>query len=155
MVTFLYILHCMGFSVNSRTWGEGGRWWDRQYRVWTTRWVASWLLHMQEIVPVDYWHQAYTGKHLKIQPLAIGRQDFLNGYILYEFNSSPDEDCSNQVSLIRLGNIKLEARFRQLLTWPITFIVYAVIEISNRRQVLVDYYWDWRNEYRPTNGCYG
>ncbi len=34
----------------------GGRWWDRQYRVWTTRCVASWmlLLHMQEIVPVDF-----------------------------------------------------------------------------------------------------
>ncbi len=56
MVTFLYILHCMGFSVNSRWWGEGGRWWDRQYRVWTTWCVASWmlLLHMQEIVPVDF-----------------------------------------------------------------------------------------------------
>ncbi len=47
MVTFLYILHCMGFSVNSRWWGAvqgvdhpvcwGGRWWDRQ-----------------EIVPVDF-----------------------------------------------------------------------------------------------------
>ncbi len=48
MVTFLYILHCMGFSVNSRWWGavqgvgppgvlRGGRWWDRQ-----------------EIVPVDF-----------------------------------------------------------------------------------------------------
>ncbi len=46
----------MGFSVNSRTWGEGGRWWDRQYRVWTTPCVASWmlLLHMQEIVPVAF-----------------------------------------------------------------------------------------------------
>ncbi len=76
---FVYItLH--RFSVNSRWWGEGGRWWDRQYRVWTTRGVASWmlLLHMQEIVPVDfrgafcpleggggqtYWHQAYRCTH--------------------------------------------------------------------------------------------
>ncbi len=54
------ILH--GFSVNSRWWGEG-EWClyqvhrvDRQYRVWTPQCAASWmlLLHMQEIVPVDF-----------------------------------------------------------------------------------------------------
>ncbi len=35
---------------------------DRQYRVWTPQCAASWmlLLYMQEIVPVDYWHQAYS-----------------------------------------------------------------------------------------------
>ncbi len=85
-----------------------------------------------------------TGRHLKNNPLAIDRQDFLNGYTLYGFNLSPDEDCSNHVSLIRSGNIRLEARFRQPLSQSITIIVYAIfdsiIEISNRRQVLIDYY---------------
>ncbi len=85
-----------------------------------------------------------TGRHLKNQALAIDRQDFLNGYTLYGFNLSPDEDCSNHVSLTRSGNIRLEARFRQPLTRSITIIVYAIFdsifEISIRRQVLVDYY---------------
>ncbi len=85
-----------------------------------------------------------TGRHLKNQSLAIDRQDFLNGYTLYRFTLSPDEDCSNHVSLTRSGNIRLEARFRQPLTRSITIIVYAIfdsiVEISNRRQVLVDYY---------------
>ncbi len=85
-----------------------------------------------------------TGRHLKNQALAIDRQDFLNGYTLYGFNLSPDEDCSNHVSLTRSGNIRLEARFRQPLARSITIIVYAIfdsiVEISNRRQVLVDYY---------------
>ncbi len=85
-----------------------------------------------------------TGRHLKNNPLAIDRQDFLNGYTLYGFNLSHDEDCSNHVSLTRSGNIRLEARFRQPLSQSITIIVYAIfdsiIEISNRRQVLIDYY---------------
>ncbi len=60
--------------------GEGrGKWWDRQYRVWIPQCAApldvtvtyardsfvdspsvlrpGW--HMQEIAPVDYWHQAH------------------------------------------------------------------------------------------------
>lgn len=85
-----------------------------------------------------------TGRHLKNQALAIDREDFLNGYTLYAFNLAPDEECGQHVSLIKSGNIRLEARFRQPLTSTINLIVYAifdsVIEISNRRQVLVDYY---------------
>ncbi len=86
-----------------------------------------------------------TGKHLKNQALSINRDDFLRGYSLYAFNLTPDEDCGQHISLIKSGNIRLEARFRQPLTHTINLIVYAVfdsiIEVSNRRQVLVDYYW--------------
>ncbi|XP_053466915.1 uncharacterized protein F54H12.2-like [Ictalurus furcatus] len=85
-----------------------------------------------------------SGKHLKNQPLAIDREDFLHGYTLYAFNLTPDEDCSQHVSLIKSGNIRLEARFRQPLPRTINLIVYAIfdsiIEVSNRRQILVDYY---------------
>ncbi|XP_058632031.1 uncharacterized protein F54H12.2-like [Onychostoma macrolepis] len=85
-----------------------------------------------------------TGRHLKNQALSINRDDFLRGYSLYAFNLMPDEDCGQHISLIKSGNIRLEARFRQPLTHTINLIVYAVfdsiIEVSNRRQVLVDYY---------------
>ncbi len=85
-----------------------------------------------------------TGRHLKDQPLCIGRNDFLNGYTRYAFNLTPDEECGQHISLIKSGNIRVEARFRKPLPNTINLIVYAVfdsiIELSNRRQVLIDYY---------------
>lgn len=85
-----------------------------------------------------------SGKHLKNQALSIDREDFLHGYTLYAFNLTPDEGCGQHVSLIKSGNIRLEARFRQPLPRTINLIVYSifdcVIEVSNRRQILVDYY---------------
>ncbi|XP_048064833.1 uncharacterized protein F54H12.2-like [Megalobrama amblycephala] len=85
-----------------------------------------------------------SGRHLKNQALSIDRDDFLNGYTLYAFNLTPDEECGQHISLIKSGNIRLEARFRQPLPQTINLLVYAVfdsiIEVSNRRQVLVDYY---------------
>ena len=85
-----------------------------------------------------------SGRHLKNQALPFDRTDFLQGYTLYAFNLTPDEECSQHVSLVKSGNIRLEARFRQPLPHTINLIVYAVfdsiIEVSNRRQVLVDFY---------------
>ena len=82
-----------------------------------------------------------SGKHLKNSALA--REEFLNGYMLYAFNLTPDEECAH-LSLIKSGNLRLETCFRQPLAHTINFIVYAVfdsvIEVSNRRQVLLDYY---------------
>ncbi|KAL0150112.1 hypothetical protein M9458_054539 [Cirrhinus mrigala] len=85
-----------------------------------------------------------SGKHLKNQALSIDREDFLQGYTLYAFNLTPDEVCGQHLSLIKAGNIRLEARFRQPLPRTVNLIVYAIydsiIQVSNRRQVLVDYY---------------
>ncbi|XP_062841285.1 uncharacterized protein F54H12.2-like [Trichomycterus rosablanca] len=85
-----------------------------------------------------------SGRHLKNQALSINRQEFLQGYTLYAFNLTPDEECGQHVSLVKSGNIRLEARFRQPLPHTVNLIVYAVfdsiIEVSNRRQVLVDFY---------------
>lgn len=85
-----------------------------------------------------------SGKHLKNQALSIDREDFLQGYTLYAFNLTPDEECGQHISLIKAGNIRLEVRFRQPLPHTINLIVYAIfdsiIQVSNRRQVLVDYY---------------
>ena len=76
--------------------------------------------------------------------MSIDREDFLQGYTLYAFNLSPDEECGQHLSLIKSGNIRLETRFRQPLRSTINLIVYAIfdsiIEVSNRRQVLIDYY---------------
>lgn len=85
-----------------------------------------------------------SGRHLKNQALSIDREDFLQGYTLYAFNLTPDEESGQHISLIKSGNIRLEARFRQPLARTINLILYAtfdsVIEVSNRRQILVDYY---------------
>ncbi|XP_073689440.1 uncharacterized protein F54H12.2-like [Garra rufa] len=83
-----------------------------------------------------------TRRHLKNQPLSINRDDFLKGYSLYAFNLTPDEDCRQHISLIKSGNIRLEARFKQPLVRTINLVVVfdSIIEVSNRRQVLVDYY---------------
>lgn len=85
-----------------------------------------------------------SGRHLKNQALSIDREEFLHGYTIYAFNLTPDEDCGQHVSLIKSGNIRLEARFRQPLPNTINLIVYStfdsVVEVSNRRQILVDYY---------------
>ncbi|KAI2647385.1 hypothetical protein H4Q32_030010 [Labeo rohita] len=43
------------------------------------------------------------------------QKDSLKGYTLYAFNLKPDEDCGQHISLIKSGNIRLEARFKQLL----------------------------------------
>ena len=76
--------------------------------------------------------------------MSIDREDFLQGYTLYAFNLSPDEECGQHLSLIKSGNIRLETRFRQPLRSTINLIVYAIfdsiIEVSNRRQLQIDYY---------------
>jgi hypothetical protein len=85
-----------------------------------------------------------TGRHLKNQPLAIDREDFLNGYTLYAFNLTPDDECGQHMSLIRSGNIRLELRFREPLEHTVNLLIYAtydsLLEISNRRQVLAEHH---------------
>ena len=85
-----------------------------------------------------------TGRYLKDRPLGITRKEFGQGYTLFCFNLEADGGCGPHVSLVRSGNVRLEARFRQPLPKTVNLICYAVfdsvIEISNRRQVLIDHY---------------
>ncbi|XP_078030988.1 uncharacterized protein F54H12.2-like [Epinephelus lanceolatus] len=85
-----------------------------------------------------------TGRHLKDRSLAISRNDFGNGYTLFCFNLEPDDGRAGNVSLIKSGNVRLEVRFRVPLQRTVNLVCYAVydsvIEISNKRQVLLDYY---------------
>ncbi|XP_073712807.1 uncharacterized protein F54H12.2-like [Misgurnus anguillicaudatus] len=50
-----------------------------------------------------------TGRHLKNHALAIDRDEFQAGYSLFAFNLTPDEECSQHLSLVKSGNIRLEA----------------------------------------------
>ncbi|KAI7790097.1 uncharacterized protein F54H12.2-like [Triplophysa rosa] len=85
-----------------------------------------------------------TGRHLKNHWLAFDRGEFMNGYSLFAFNLTPDEECGQHLSLVKSGNIRLEVRFKKALAKTITLIVYAlfdsIIQVSNRRQILVDHY---------------
>ena len=85
-----------------------------------------------------------TGRQLKDREIAINHKEFGDGYALFCFNLEADEGCGQHVSLVRTGNVRLEARFRAALATTVNLICYAVydsvIEISNRRQVLLDYY---------------
>lgn len=85
-----------------------------------------------------------TGRHLKDRPLVITREDFGAGYTLFCFNLEPDEGHGGNVSLIKTGNVRLEVRFRVPLPQTVNLICYSVfdsiIEVSSRRQVLLDYY---------------
>ena len=85
-----------------------------------------------------------TGRYLKDRPLGITRKEFGQGYTLFCFSLEADGGCGPHVSLVRSGNVRLEARFRQPLPKTVNLVCYAifdsVLEISNRRQVLIDHY---------------
>ena len=85
-----------------------------------------------------------TGRHLKDLSLPIDRNDFAEGYTMYAFNLSPDDDTSGNLSVVSQGNLRLEMRFRTPLACTVSMIVYAcsdsILEVNSRRQVLVDYY---------------
>ena len=95
---------------------------------------------------VREYYQLYqaTGRQLKDRGCAITRDDFGAGYTLFCFNLEPDEGCGNHVSLVKSGNVRVEARFRGALGRTVNMLCYAVydsvIEVNNRRQVLVDNY---------------
>ncbi|XP_057675664.1 uncharacterized protein F54H12.2-like [Corythoichthys intestinalis] len=84
-----------------------------------------------------------TGRHLKDLPLCIDHEDFMDGYALYVFNLSANDDTS-ALSTVSNGSVRLEMRFKAPLPHTVTLIVYAcydsILEIDSKRQVLVDYY---------------
>lgn len=83
-----------------------------------------------------------TNRHLKNQALAFDRKDFQQGYALYVFNLAPDDDTAGCMSLVKHGNLRLDMTFSHALPETVTLIAYAsydaIIEISSRREVLMD-----------------
>ncbi|XP_053323790.1 uncharacterized protein F54H12.2-like [Spea bombifrons] len=73
----------------------------------------------------------------------IDREEFVNGYTLFAFDLSPDQECNTHFSLIRSGNLRAEIRFSRALERTVNLLVYGqfenIIEINQRREVLYDY----------------
>jgi hypothetical protein len=67
-----------------------------------------------------------TGRHLKDLSLPIDRNYFAEGYTLYAFNLSSDDDTSGNLSVVSKGN--LEMCFRTPLACTVSMIVYALIQ---------------------------
>ena len=84
-----------------------------------------------------------SGNFLKDVGMAIGRQQFINGYTLYCFNLNADEAVGGHMSLAKTGNARIELRFSRALPHTVNLVCYSVedsvIEISSRRQVLTDF----------------
>jgi len=77
----------------------------------------------------------------------ITLDDFMNGNMLFAFNLTPDMAMGGNSGgcqqAYRIGNLRLEARFRQPLAKPVNVIYYGVfdgkIEITKDRAVTVDF----------------
>ena len=86
---------------------------------------------------------AGTGKLFKDEGLDIAPEDYPRGYSLYAFDLTPDLGEQDHVSLIKEGNLRLEARFRTQLPHTVNVVVYAefenIIEIDRNKHVIFNY----------------
>ncbi|XP_019379375.1 PREDICTED: uncharacterized protein F54H12.2-like [Gavialis gangeticus] len=84
-----------------------------------------------------------AGKHMKDHSLLINREEFAQGYTLFAFDQSPDQECADHYSLIKTRHLRAEIRFAGTLPITVNMIVYGVfdnvIEINQRRNMLFDY----------------
>ena len=73
----------------------------------------------------------------------IKREDWPNGYSLFAYDLTPDLDHDDHYPLVKHGNLRIEAEFRNALPETISLLVYAefdnVIEISHNRNIIYDY----------------
>ncbi|XP_060094785.1 uncharacterized protein F54H12.2-like [Heteronotia binoei] len=77
-----------------------------------------------------------TGKHMKDRSLLVNCEEFAQGYTLFAFDLSSDQECADHYSLIKTGNLRAEVRFARALPHTVNMIVYGVsdnvIEINHR-----------------------
>jgi len=75
--------------------------------------------------------------------LSIDRSDYSQGNALYVFDLSPDLTDDEKFDLLRTESVRLQLKFAEALTDPITLIVYAeyqnLIEIDRNRNVIYDF----------------
>jgi hypothetical protein len=84
-----------------------------------------------------------TGIHHDDRGNMISLDMFRNGFFILGFDLTPDREADEEhISLPRLGNVRLEARFKKALPEPVTCILYAEfpghIEIDSSRNVTVE-----------------
>ncbi|XP_039366879.1 uncharacterized protein F54H12.2-like [Mauremys reevesii] len=84
-----------------------------------------------------------AGKHMKDCSLLIDPEEFAQGYTLFAFDLSPDQECAGHYYLIKTGNLRAEVHFGKAVMVTSSMIVYGVfdnvIEINQRRNILFDY----------------
>ncbi|XP_063819166.1 uncharacterized protein F54H12.2-like [Pseudophryne corroboree] len=84
-----------------------------------------------------------TNKQKSDSGILIDRVEYLNGYTLFAFDLSPEQECAEHLSLIGTGNLHAEFRFAEVIDRTVNVIIYAIfdniIEINQRRDVLYDY----------------
>ncbi|XP_065259397.1 uncharacterized protein F54H12.2-like [Emys orbicularis] len=72
----------------------------------------------------EYWSLVQTaGKHMKDRSLLITCEEFAQGYTLFAFDLSPNQECADHYSLIKTRNLRAEIRFGKALTVTINMIV--------------------------------
>ncbi|XP_031762357.1 uncharacterized protein F54H12.2-like [Xenopus tropicalis] len=84
-----------------------------------------------------------SGKQKSDNGISVDREEFMNGFTLFGFDLSPDQEPGAHFSLVKTGNLRAEIRFAEPTPNTINMIVYSVnaniIEINNRREILYDY----------------
>ncbi|XP_067419406.1 uncharacterized protein F54H12.2-like [Emydura macquarii macquarii] len=84
-----------------------------------------------------------AGKHMKDHALLIDHVEFAQGYTLFAFDLSPNQECTDHYCLIKTRNLRAEIHFVKALTATVSMIMYGVsdnvIEINQRGNVMFDY----------------
>ena len=86
---------------------------------------------------------AATGKLLKDEGNDITRDDYANGFSLYGFDLSADQNEDDHLNLARDGSLRVDLKFATPLPNTINVICYAafenIMEIHRNKNIIFDY----------------
>ena len=94
---------------------------------------------------IEAYHSLFIGtdKWTENDGNCITREDFPNGYTLYCFDLSPDQNGGDHFNLRKNDALSLEIIFERALENALTVVVYTqfqnLVEITASRDVLFDY----------------
>ena len=84
-----------------------------------------------------------TGKENRDEGNDIAREDYPIGHALYAFDLSPDLAEEGHFNLAKQGTVRVELKFRTVLSNTVTVVAYAefgnVIEIDRNRNIVYDF----------------
>lgn len=83
-----------------------------------------------------------TKKWLNNEGMELSRNDIPGGFALYTFDTQPDFDGNEYLTLKKQGNVRIDAHFNTALPHTVNCIVLAerqgYFEISQSRDVIID-----------------
>lgn len=83
-----------------------------------------------------------TKKWLNDEGTDLSRDDIYGGFALYAFDTQPEFDGNEYLSLKKQGNVRIDAQFNTALPHTVNCIVLAerqgYFEISQSRDVIID-----------------